>query len=146
MVLNCGAGDESPLDCKKIQPVHPKENQSWIFIGRTDGEADIPILWPPDVKNWLTGKDPDAGQDWGQEEKGMTENEMVGWYHWLNGYECEQSLGDGEAWCAAVHGVSKSRTQLGNWITTIKTVHSGQSVQFNRVIQHFECLLIWTFT
>ena len=80
---------ESPLDCKEIKPVHPKENQSWIFIGRTDAEAETPILWPPDVKNWLTGKDPDAGKDWGQEEKGTTEDEMVGWHHWLNGHEFE---------------------------------------------------------
>ena len=78
---------ESPLDCKEIQPVHPKGNQSWIFIGRTDAEAEIPILWPPDVKNWLIGKDPDAGKDRGQEEKGMTEDEMVGWHHRLNGQE-----------------------------------------------------------
>ena len=74
---------ESPLDCKEIQPVHPKGNQSWVFIGRTDAEAEAPQLWPFDVKNWLTGKDPDAGKDWRQEEKGMTEDEMVGWHHWL---------------------------------------------------------------
>ena len=80
---------ESPLDCKEIQPVHPKGNQSWIFIGRTDVEAETPVLWPPDVNNWLIGKDPDAGKDWRQEEKGMTEDEMVGWHHWLNGHELE---------------------------------------------------------
>ena len=78
---------ESPLDCKEIQPVHPKGSQSWIFIGRTDAEAETPILWPPDVKNWLIGKDPDAGKDWSQEEKGTTEDEMVGWHHWLSGHE-----------------------------------------------------------
>ena len=78
---------ESPLECKEIQPVNPKGNQSWIFIGRTDGEAETPILWPPDVKNWLIWKDPDAGKDWGQEEKGTTENEMVGWHYQLDGYE-----------------------------------------------------------
>ena len=78
---------ESPLDFKEIQPVHPKGNQSWIFIGRTDAEAETPILWPPDVKNWLTGKAPDAGKDWMQEEKGTTEDEMVGWHHWLDGHE-----------------------------------------------------------
>ena len=76
---------ESPLDCKEIQPVHPKGNQSWIFIGRTDAEAETPVLWPPDVKSWLAGKDPDAGKDWGQEEKGTTEDETVGWHHRLNG-------------------------------------------------------------
>ena len=80
---------ESPLDCKEIQPVHPRGNQSWIFIGRTDAEAKTPILWPPDVKNWLIGKDPDAGKDWRQEEKGITEDEMVGWHHWLSGHESE---------------------------------------------------------
>ena len=77
---------ESPLDCKEIQPVHPKD-QSWVFIGRTDAEAETPILWPPDVKIWLIWKDPDAGKDWRQEEKGTTENDMVGWHHQLNGHE-----------------------------------------------------------
>ena len=80
---------ESPLDCKEIQPVHPKGNQSWVFIGRTDAEAETLILWPPDVKNWLSRKDPDAGKNWGQEEKGMTEDEMVGWHHRLSGCEFE---------------------------------------------------------
>ena len=80
---------ECPLDCKEIQPVHPKGNQSWIFIGKTDAETEAPILWPCDVKNWLTWKDPDTGKDWRQEEKGMTEDEMVGWHHWLNGHEFE---------------------------------------------------------
>ena len=78
---------ESPFDCKEIQPVHPTGNQPWIFIGRTDVEAETPILWPPDVKNWLIGKYPNAGKDWRQEEKGMTEDEMVGWHHRLNGHE-----------------------------------------------------------
>ena len=78
---------KSPLDCKEIQPVHPKGNQSWIFIGRTDAEAETPILWPSDVKNWLIPKDPDAGKDWWSEKKGMTEAEMTGWNHWLSGHE-----------------------------------------------------------
>ena len=78
---------ESPLDCKEIQPVHPKGDQPWLFIGKTDVEAETPILWPPDAKSWLIGKDPDAGKDRGQEEKGITEDEMVGWHHWLNGHE-----------------------------------------------------------
>ena len=82
---------ESPLDCKEIQPVHPKGDQSWIFIGRTDVEAETPILWPPDAMSWLIWKDTDAGKDWGQEEKGMTEDEMVGWHHWLDGHEFEQA-------------------------------------------------------
>ena len=80
---------ESPLDCKEIQIVNPKGNQSWIFIGRNDAEAEAPILWLIDVKNWLTGKDADAGKDWRQEEKGMTEDEVVGWHRWLNGHEFE---------------------------------------------------------
>ena len=80
---------ENPLDCKEIQPVHPKGNQSWIFIGRTDAEAETPKLWLPDTKNWVIGKDPDAGKDWRQEEKGMIEDEMVGWHHRLNGHEFE---------------------------------------------------------
>ena len=79
---------EGPLDCKEIQPVHPEENQSWIFTGRTDAEAEIPILWPPD-ESWLIWKDPDAGKDLGQEEKGMTEDEMAEWHHWLDGHEFE---------------------------------------------------------
>ena len=87
---------ESPLDCKEIKLVNPKGNQSWIFIGRTDAKAEVLILWPPDVKNWLLRKDPDAGKDWRQEEKGMTEDEMVGWHHWLHEHEFEQTLGDGE--------------------------------------------------
>ena len=80
---------ESLLDSKEMQPVHPKGNQSWIFIGRTDTEAETPILWQPDVKNLLIGKDPDAGKDWRQEDKGTTEDEMVGWHHWLNGHDFE---------------------------------------------------------
>ena len=89
---------ESPLDCKEIQPVNPTGNQSWIFIGMSDAEPEAPILWPPDVKNWLLRKDPDAGKDWRQEEKGMTEDEMVGWHYLLYGHEFEQSLrvGDGQ--------------------------------------------------
>ena len=87
---------KSPLDCKEIKPVNPKGNQPWIFIGRTDAEAEAPIRWPPDKKSRLNGKDPDAGKDWRQEEEGTTEDEMVGWHHWPNGYEFEQALEDGE--------------------------------------------------
>ena len=87
---------ESPLDSQEIKPVNPKGNQSWIFIGRTDAEAEIPILWPPDAKNWLIGKDPDSGKDRRQGGKGTTENEMFGWHHRLNGHEFEQALRDGE--------------------------------------------------
>ena len=87
---------ESPLDYKEIKPDNPKGNQSWIFTGRTNAEAEAAILWPPDAKNRLTEKDPDTGKDWGQEEKGTTEDEMVGWHHQLNGHEIEQSLRDSE--------------------------------------------------
>ena len=107
---------ESPLDCKEIQLVHPKGNQSWIFIERTDAEAETPILWPPDAKNWVTGKDPDAGKYWRREEKGMTENEMVGWHHQLNGHEFEQTLsksgGQGSLACCSSWG--HKQTQLSN--------------------------------
>ena len=84
---------ESRLDCEVIKPVNSKGNQSWIFIGRTDAEAEAPILWPPDEKNWLIEKDPNAGKDWRQEEKGMEEDEMVEWHHWLDGHDFEQAPG-----------------------------------------------------
>ena len=87
---------QSPLDCKEIQPVNPKGNQSWVFIGRTDAEAEGPILWPPDAKNWLIWKDPDAGEGWKQEEKGTKEDKMVEWHHWLDGHELEQAPGVGD--------------------------------------------------
>ena len=98
MLLNCGIGEDSWefLGQREIPSVHLKGNQSWIFIGRTDAEADTAILWPPDAKSWLISKDPDVGKDWRQEEKGMTEDEMVGWHHWLNGHEFEQALGVGD--------------------------------------------------
>ena len=86
---------ESPWDCKEIQPVHPKGDQSWVVIGRTDAEAETPVLWPPHAKSWLIGKDPDAGRDWRQEEKGTTEDEMCGWHHQLDGHEFEWTLGVG---------------------------------------------------
>ena len=110
---------QSPLDSKDIKPVNPIGNQSWIFIGRTDAEA--PILRLPDVKSQLIGKDPNAGKDWGPGERWATEDEMVGWDHWLNGHESEQTLGGSEgqgSLCAAVHGVAKSWTWLSNWTTT----------------------------
>ena len=87
---------KSPLDYKEIQPVNPKGNQSWIFIGRSDAEGETPIFWPPDVTSWFIGKDRDVGKDWREEEKGMTEDEMVGCYHWLDGHESKQSLGVGD--------------------------------------------------
>ena len=100
---------ESLLDCKEIQPVHPKVDQPWVFIGRTDAEAETPVLWPPHVKSWLIGKDPDAGTDWGQEEKGMTEDEMAGWHHWLNGRESgwTPGVGDGQGGLACCDSWSR---------------------------------------
>ena len=109
---------ESPLDCKKIQPVHPKGDQSWVFIGRINTEAETPILWPPDVKSWLIGKDPNGGKDWRWEEKGTTENEMVGWHHQLNGREFEYTPGvsDGQGGLEYCDSWGcKSRTRLSNW-------------------------------
>ena len=88
---------EGPLNCKEIQPVHPKGDQSWVFFGRTDAEAETPVLWPPHAKSWLIRKEPDAGRNWGQEEKGTTEDEMAGWHHRLNGHESEWTLGVGDA-------------------------------------------------
>ena len=124
MLLNCGVGEdswESPLDCQEIQPVHPKGNQSWVFIGRTDAEAATPILWPPDAKNWLIRKDPDAGKDWRREEKGTTEDEMVRWHHRLDEHEFEQALGicDGQGGlaCCSPWGCRESdTTQWLNWL------------------------------
>ena len=108
---------ESPLDCKEIQPVHSRGYQSWVFFGRKDAKAETPVLWPPHAKSWLIGKDSDAGRDWGQ-EKGMTEDRMAGWHHWLDGHESEWTLElvmDREAWHAVIHGVAKSRTRLSDW-------------------------------
>ena len=103
---------ESSLDCKEIKPVNPKGNQSWMFIGRTDAEAEAPTFWLPDVKSWLIGKDPDAGRDWGQEEEGVTEDEIVGWHHRLNGHEFEPAPGDrggqGSLVCCSPQGHKES--------------------------------------
>ena len=114
---------ENPLDCKEIKPVNPKGNQPWIFIGRTDAEAEAPILGPPDVKSQLIAKDPDAGKDWRQKEKGVTEDEIVGWYHWLKGHEFEQTPGDSEGQgnlaCCSPWGCKESdTTERLNWTLT----------------------------
>ena len=108
---------ENPLGCKEIQPVHPKGNQSRVFIGRTDAEAETLTLWPPHAKNWLIGKDPDAGRDWGQEKKGMTEDKMPGITDSMNMSlgEFRELVMDREAWRAAIHGVAKSQTRLSDW-------------------------------
>ena len=111
---------ESPLDCKEIQPVHPKGGQSWVFIGRSDVEAETPILWSPDAKSWLIWKDPDAGKDWGQEDKGMTEDEMAGWHHRLKGCESEWTpgIGDGQGGlvcCSSWDCKELDTTEWLNW-------------------------------
>ena len=111
---------ESPLDCKEIQPVHPKGDQSWVFTGRTDFEAETPILWPPDAQTWLIWKDPDAGKDWGREEKGMTGNEMVGWHQRLNGHEfgLTPGVGDGQGGlvcCGSWGHIESDMTEWLNW-------------------------------
>ena len=113
---------ESPLDCKEIQPVHPKGNQSWIFIGGTDAKAEAPILWPPDVKNWLIGKDPDAGKDWRQEEKGRTEDEMVGWHHQFDGHEFEQAPGVGLSCCRPWGHKELDMTEWLSWTEILESL------------------------
>ena len=118
---------ESPLDCKEIQPVHPKGDQSWVFIGRTDAEAETPVLWPPDAKSWLIGKDPNAGKDWGQEEKGTIEDEMAGLMDLGLGGLWELVM-DREAWRAAIHGVTKSWTQLSDWTDWLTLEKHSDSV------------------
>ena len=121
MLLNYGVGEDSwaSLGVSGVQPVNLKEDQSSIFIGRTDTEAETPILWPPDAKSWLIRKDPDAGKDWRQEEKGTTEDEMVGWYHWLSGDEFEQTLGLGDGQgglaCCDSWGRKELDTQTSDW-------------------------------
>ena len=126
---------QSSLDCQ-IKPVNPKGNQPWIFIGRTDTKAKAPILWPPDAKSQLTGKDPDAGKDWGQEEKGTTKGEMVGWHYWLDGHEFEQTQGDGDGQgglaCCSPWGLKESNTteQLNNNNHILGTLlDSGNTVE-----------------
>ena len=119
---------ESPLDYKEIQPVHPKGDQSWVFIGRTDVEAETPMLWPPDAKCWLIWKDPDAGKDWGQEEKGTTEDEMVVWHHRLNGHGWTPGVGDGQGvlvCCSPWDCKESDTTERLNW-TELKAISKNR--------------------
>ena len=114
---------ESPLDSKEIKPVQPKGSQSWVFIGRTDAEAVIPVLGPPDAKSWLIRKDSDAGEDWRQEEKGMTEDKMVGWYHQLNGHEFEQApLGKGQGGLACCSPRGQKESGMTEWLNNSNTI------------------------
>ena len=117
---------ESPLDCKEIQPVHSRGDQSWVFFGRNDAKAEIPILWPPHAKSQLIGKDSDAGRDWGQEEKGMTEDEMAGWHHWLDGQEFEWTpgVGDGQGGLAC----------CSSWGSTIQELDKTERLKWTDLI------------
>ena len=148
---------ESPLDCNEIQPVHPKGDQSWVFIGRTDAKPETPIFWPPDAKGWLIGKDPDAGKDWGQEEKGTTEDEMVGWHHWLDGhgFGWTPGVGDGPgglACCGSWGHKESDMTERLNWTehtnniiwylsvwltSIIMTIYRSIHIAANRIISFF---------
>ena len=139
---------ESPLDCKEIKPVHPKGNQSWILIGKTDAKAEVPILWSPDLKNWLIWKDPDAGKDWRQ-KKGMTEDEMVGWDHWLNGHEFEQApgVGDGQGSlsnCSPWDQKESDMTEQLNWtqwlIEGIHVIFKGLFPSINQFYSYYHQL------
>ena len=130
MVLNCGVGEDfwESLGLQGDQPVCPKGYQSWVFIERTDVKAETPILWPPDVKNWLIGKDPDAGKDWRQEEKGTTEAEMLGWHHWLNGHEFE--------WSPGLGGGRRSLTCCSPW--GCKDSDTTEQLNFNFILTQFQ--------
>ena len=143
---------ESPLDCQKIKPVNPKGNQSWIFIGRTDAEADAPTLWSLDVKNWLIGKDPDAGKDWRREKKGTTEDEMVGWHHWLNGHEFEQAPGvdDGQGrlacyspWRCKESDISERLKWLTDWGDSLAGIYLGSDTELHLADGWLESELSW---
>ena len=130
---------ESPLDCKEIQPVIPKGDQSWVFFGRTDAKAETPVLLPPHAKSWLIWKDSDAGRDWGQEEKGTTEVEMAGWHHWLDGCESEWTpgVGDRQAWRATIHGVAKSGTRLSNWTELNSLIIKETQIEMSEILPFF---------
>ena len=132
---------ESPLDCKEIQPVHSKGDQPWMFFGRNNAKAETPVLWPPHVKNWLIGKDSDAGRDWGQEEKGTTEDEIAGWHHWLNGHESEWTPGDGDgqgglACCDSWGRKELDMTERLNWTDAANT-----NADWNQYITHHKTLV-----
>ena len=138
---------ESPLDCKEIQPVHPKGDQSWVFVGRTEVEAETPILWPPDANSWLIGKDPDAGKDWREEEKGMTEDEMVGWHHRHNGHEFEQTPGDGE-WqgsLACCSPLGRKESDTTEWLNKNNSAITKCNRQTSKIVSWFSLSCTLTF-
>ena len=146
---------ESPLDCKEIQPVHSKGDQSCMFFGRNDAKAETPVLWPPHVKSWLIGKDPDAERDWGQEEKGTTEDEMAGWHPWLDGHEFEWTLGVGDgqgdlACCDSWGHKESDRTEQLNWTELLsQTYPKYYHFTYNLYKTYFEIVyiifsLIWS--
>ena len=130
---------ESPLDCKEIQPVHPKGDQSWVFFGRTDVEAETPILWPPDAKTWLIGKDPDAGKDWGQEEKGMTEDERVGWHHQLDwhGFGWTPGVGDGQGGLACCSSWGCKELDMTEWLNWTEENLTVVSINISKFTSRF---------
>ena len=132
---------ESSLDIKDIKLVNPKGNQLWIFIGRIDPEAEAPILWLPEVKSRLTGKDPDAGKDWGQEEKGMTEDEMVRWHHWLNGHELEQALVDSEGQGKLVLSMGSKELDMTGWLNS--NIHLILCSKMNKLLLHKPRQVSW---
>ena len=134
---------ESPLDCKEIKPVNPKKNKSWMFIGRTDAKAEVPILWPPDSKNWLMGKDPDAEKDWRQEEKVMTEDEMVGWHHQLNGHGFGWTPGvvDGQGGLACCISWGHKESDTTEWLNW--TEHLQNQILFCLDMQHKLLRILW---
>ena len=123
---------ESPLDSKKVKPVNPKGNQPWIFTGRTDAEAEVPVLRPPDTKSWLIGKDPDAEKDWG-EEKGMTEDEMAGWHHWLDGHEFKWTLGvgDGQGGLVCCGSWGRKESDTTEWLKWTETCCKNKETNLN---------------
>ena len=133
---------ESPLDCKEIQPVHSKGDQPWVFLGRTDAEAETPVLWPPHAKSWLVGKDSYAGRDWGQEEKGMTEDEMAGWHHWLGGHEFEWTpgVGDGQGGLACCNSWGRKESDMTdqlNW-TELKETKDLYTENYNTLVKEIK--------
>ena len=134
---------ESPLDCKEIQTVHPKGHQFWVFIGRTDVEAEILRFWPPHAKSWLIWKDPDVGKDWGWEEKGLTEDEMVEWHHWLNGHEFgwTPGVGDGQRGLACYNSWSRKESDTTEWLNWTESIYGLFAVHSPPLILLFYSLL-----